>query len=159
MTEEDGSRSLYVWDSFLGLWHREDGLHATHFCAQGGELFAIDASSRNILGLLGTGEPEEPVRWEVRLADFGLEEPERKHISRLILRLQLEEGSSLECLARYDGGEEWHSLCRCFGTDLRSLRLPLRPRRCDRMSLRLRGTGPAKIYSITKVYEKGSECS
>jgi len=157
MAEETG-RSLYVWDSGLGTWHREDSLHCSHFCALDGELFAIDQSSRNILGLLGTGEPEEEVCWEAELAPFGLEEPEQKHIARLVLRLSMAAGSRLECLARYDEEDRWHTLCMVFGTELRSLRLPLRPRRCDHMTLRLRGTGPVKIYSIAKIYEKGSDC-
>lgn len=159
MRDADGTWELLVWDNSLGLWHREDSLHCSHFCALDGELYAIDGGSRNILGLLGTGEREEAVCWEARLGEFGLEGPEQKHISRIILRLSLEEGSRLACLARYDGEEDWHTLCMVFGTQLRSLRLPLRPRRCDHMTLRLRGEGPVKIYSITKVYEKGSDNS
>jgi len=158
MTEESGERALYVWDSVLNLWHREDSLDCSHFCQLDGELYAIDRSSRNILGLLGTGEQEQEVSWTAQLGPFGLEEPEQKHISRLVLRLTLDAGSRLECLARYDDEEQWQRLCMVFGTELRSLRLPLRPRRCDHMTLRLTGTGPVKIYSIAKIYEKGSDC-
>jgi len=157
MAEEEG-HSLYVFHSSLGLWHREDDLRCSHFCAQGGELYAIDQGSRNILGLLGTGEPEEEVTWEAELAPFGLEEPEHRHISRLVLGLTLEPGARLECLARYDGDERWERLAAVFGTDTGSLRLPLRPRRCDRMTLKFRGAGNARIYSIAKYYEKGSDC-
>ena len=77
----------------------------------------------------------------------------------LVLRLSMEKDARLECLARYDDEEVWHSLCMIFGTDLRSFRLPLRPRRCDHMRRRCRGTGPVKIYSVAQVYEKGSDCS
>ncbi|MBQ3487686.1 MAG: hypothetical protein IJA71_05290 [Clostridia bacterium] len=157
MAEEDG-HSLYVWDSGRNIWHREDGLRCSHFCAQGGELYAIDQGSRNILGLLGTGEAEKDVVWEGELAPFGLEEPERRHISRIVLGLSLEPGARLECLARYDGEDRWQTLAAVFGSEAGSLRLPLRPRRCDRMALKLRGTGNAEIFSITKYYEKGSDC-
>ena len=157
MAEEDG-HSLYVFHSGLGLWHREDSLRCSHFCHLNGELYAIDQGSRNILGLLGTGEKEEEVTWEAELAPFGLEDPGRRHISRMVLGVSLESGARLECLARYDEEEHWQSLAAVFGTEAGSLRLPLRPRRCDHMRLRFRGAGNAKIYSITKYYEKGSDC-
>ena len=157
MAEEDG-HSLYVWDSALGLWHREDGLRCSHFCALDGELYAIDQGTRNILGLLGTGEQEEAVAWEAELAPFGLEEPEHRHISRIVLGLSLEPGARLECLARYDGEDRWQTLAAVFGTEPGSLRLPLRPRRCDHLALKFRGTGSGKIFSIAKYYEKGSDC-
>ena len=157
MAEEDGC-SLYVWSADLGLWHREDSLRCSHFCALDGELYAIDQGSRNILGLLGTGEQEREVHWEAELAPFGPEEPERRHISRIVLGLTPEPGARVECLARYDGEDRWQSLGTVFGTERGSLRLPLRPRRCGRMVLKLRGTGDAGIFSVTKYFEKGSDC-
>lgn len=157
MAEEDG-HSLYVWCSDLGLWHREDSLRCSHFCALDGELYAIDQGSRNILGLLGTGEREAEVTWEAELAPFGLEAPERRHISRLVLGASLEPGSRLECLARYDGEDHWQTLAAVFGTESGSLRLPLRPRRCDHMVLKFRGTGNGNVFAVTKYYEKGSDC-
>ena len=156
--EEEGGWSLYVWDSSLGLWHREDSLQCSHICPQDGVLYAVDQGTRNILTLLGDENAREEVGWEAELAPFGLEDPEQKHIARLVLRLTLDAGSRLTCEARYDGQDRWETLCMVFGTELRSLRLPLRPRRCDHMTLRLRGTGPVKIYSIAKIYEKGSDC-
>lgn len=156
---EEGGYALYVWDASLRLWHREDSLRCSHLAAFNGEIYAVDRDSQNILGLLGTGEQEREVKWEAELAPFGLEDSRQKQISRLVLRLSMEKDARLECLARYDDEEVWHSLCMIFGTDLRSFRLPLRPRRCDHMRLRFRGTGPVKIYSVAQVYEKGSDCT
>lgn len=156
MAEEEG-HSLYVWDASLRLWHREDSLSCSHLVGFGGEIYAVDRSSQNILGLLGTGEQEQEVKWEAEFAPFGLEDVQHKHISRLVLRLSMEKGSRMECLARYDDEDTWHSLCMIFGTDLRSLRLPLRPRRCDHMVLKLRGAGNVKLYSVARIYEKGSD--
>jgi len=159
MMDEQGRFHLLVWDSARSLWHREDSLHCSAFCTLGRELFAIDAEGRNILGLLGTGEQEPVVKWMAETADLGLASPDQKYISRLTLRLTLEPDSRLECFAQYDGEQTWERLCVVFGTSLRSIRLPLRPRRCDHLRLRLEGTGPARLYSIAKTIEKGSDQS
>ena len=155
---EDSGHSQYVFHSGLGLWHREDSLRCSHFCHLNGELYAIDQGSHNILGLLGTGEQEAEVTWEAELAPFGLEDPQRRHISRMVLGASLEPGARLECLARYDEEDRWESLAAVFGTEAGKVRIPLRPRRCDHMRLKFRGAGNAKIYSIAKYFEKGSDC-
>ena len=38
-----------------------------------------------------------------------------------------------------------------------SISVPIRPRRCDHLRLRVVGEGEAKIYSIAKVVEEGSD--
>ena len=43
------------------------------------------------------------------------------------------------------------------GSSLRSFSMPIRPKRCDHLRLRIVGEGDAKIYSITKTVEKGSD--
>ena len=43
------------------------------------------------------------------------------------------------------------------GSSLRSFSVPIRPRRCDHLRLRVVGEGEAKIYSIAKVIEEGSD--
>ena len=98
------------------------------------------------------------VTWEAELAPFGLEDPQRRHISRMVLGASLEPGARLECLARYDEEDRWERLAAVFGTEAGSLRLPLRPRRCDHIRLKLRGAGNARVFSIAKYYEKGSDC-
>ena len=55
--------------------------------------------------------------------------------------------------------DEWVHVCTIFGTDLRSFSMPIRPRRCDYMKLKIVGEGMAKIYSITKTIEQGSDIS
>lgn len=104
-----------------------------------------------------TGTPEEAVSWMAATGDLGLELPEQKYITRLTLRLSLDPGATLEIYAQYDREEAWVKLGQVYGTDLRSFSLPVRPRRCDQLRLKLQGTGMCKLYSITKTLGKGSE--
>ena len=53
--------------------------------------------------------------------------------------------------------EEWRHLCSVSGIRMRSVDIPVRPMRCDHLRLRIEGSGEAKIYSITKTIEEGSD--
>lgn len=160
MCGPDGAWNVFVYDTAKEMWHREDALRAEAFCACKDELYCIDYDSKQIITMLGGGgEWEEKVDWMVQTGELGLSSPDMKYISRLVLRLCLSKGSSLTVYAQYDMEEDWHPLFTIHGTDLRSFSLPVRPRRCDFLRLRMEGRGEAKIYSITKTIEQGSDRS
>ena len=82
-----------------------------------------------------------------------------KYISRLTVRLSLEEEATADFYIQYDSIGHWDKLCTVEGTHLRSYAVPIRPRRCDHFRLRIQGQGDAKIYSMTKTIEQGSDYS
>ena len=43
------------------------------------------------------------------------------------------------------------------GVDLKSFAVPIKPKRCDHMRLKIVGEGEAKIFSICKTVEWGSD--
>lgn len=148
---------LFVYDTAKGLWHKEDGLQALDFCSFQGEMYCIDGKNRNIITLTGAGEAyEDSVSWMAQTGELVLSSPDMKYISRLTVRLSVEPGTVVEMFAQYDMSDEWIQLCHIRGTNLRSLDIPVRPRRCDHMKLKLTGRGGMKLYSITKTIEKGS---
>lgn len=157
MEDDTGKRQLFVYDIAKRMWHCENGILGV-LCSAGNSLYCVE--NGDIWDLTGnTGTPEDEVSWMAVTGDLGLELPEQKYISRLTLRLALEPGATLEIYAQYDREEAWVKLGQVYGTDLRSFSLPVRPRRCDQLRLKLQGTGMCKIYSITKTLEKGSELS
>lgn len=155
-----GVWQLFVYDTGKGMWHREDNLHSLSFCSYKGEMYCVDAEDRNIIALLGSGEPnEEKVSWEAQTGEIGINSPDMKYISRLTLRMSAEIGTRINIYAQYDMSEEWEHLCHIQSTSLRSFSVPVRARRCDFLRLLIKGEGNAKIYSITKTIEQGSELS
>lgn len=160
MEDSAGAWNLFVYDTAKGLWMKEDDLHASAFCACRGELYCMDANTGKILALLGSGEPEEEaVAWMAQTGELGLSSPDMKYVSRLTVRLSMEVGAKAQFSVQYDLSDQWEPVCRLTGTSLRSFSVPIRPRRCDHLRLRIEGTGMAKIYSITKTIEQGSEIS
>lgn len=151
---------LFVYDTAKRMWHKEDDLHAAAFCASKGELYCVDDDAKNIITLLGSGEKDtRPVQWMAETGNLGITTPDMKYLSRLTLRMALDKGSKLEIYAQYDLSDEWLHICTMFGTDLRSFTVPIRPRRTDHFKLRFVGEGEAKLYSITKTIEQGSDLS
>lgn len=160
MKDSLGAYHLFVYDVAKGMWHREDDLRVDAMCSCRGELYAIEHESKQIIALLGSGkEYETNVEWMVQTGEIGISSPDMKYISRMTVRLMLEPGSQAAFYAQYDLSNEWEPLFTLTGTSLRSFSVPIRPKRCDHMKLRIEGEGVGKIYSITKTIERGSELS
>ena len=152
-----GRENLFVYDTAQGLWHKESGLKARHLCPCREELYCATEDGK-ILTLLGSGEPwEQELHWMLETGILGGSLPEKKYLVKLNLRLVLEPGSHLKISAQYDSLGPWVDLGHLTATELRSFTVPVKPRRCDHLRLRLEGTGPGRILSITKTYTKGSD--
>lgn len=160
MRDSKDNWHLFVYDTTRGMWHREDDLRADCFCSCREELYAIDHKTRKIITMLGSGTQDRgKVKWMVQTGVIGTDMPDMKYVSRLLVRLSLEIGARVRLFAQYNSTGGWESLGTFTGTDLRSFSLPVRPRRCDHLRLRIEGEGDAKIYSITKTIDQGSDIS
>jgi hypothetical protein len=158
MSDADEQYHLFVYDTVKGMWHKEDDTQAVEFCNCRGDLYYIDYASKLIKTVGGTGVTETtPVRWEVTTGLIGTDSPDKKYISRMEVRLKLVVGTKVSFYAEYDSGGEWEHLFTMTGTNLRSFAVPIRPKRCDHMRLRIIGTGDAKVFSICKTIEQGSD--
>jgi urease beta subunit len=159
MKDPEGQYHLFVYDTAKRMWHREDDIRLDCLCSFQGELYAIDHKSRDIITLLGSGAKEEPVKWMVETGMIGMNQPDMKYISRLLMRMSLDMGSRVEVSIQYDSVGDWEQVCRMSVTSLRSFAIPVRLRRCDHFRIRIEGQGQGRIFSITKTIEQGSDVS
>ena len=158
MKDIAGTWNLFVYDTAKGMWHKEDDLKVDSFCSCRGELYAI--SGGKIITMLGSGdEGEHELEWMVETGKIGLSSPDMKYISRLTIRMSMDIDSEAILYVQYDYCDEWESMFALRSDNLRSFSVPVRPKRCDYMKIRIEGRGMAKIYSITKTIEQGSELS
>ena len=158
MKDVRGNYNLFIYDIAKGMWHKEDSIPVDCFCSCRGEMYAI--SEGKIITMLGSGTQEnDSVEWMVQTGEIGISSPDMKYISRITVRMSMDIGSEVRFSAQYDFADGWDEICVLNGTSLRSFSIPIRPRRCDHMKLRIEGVGNAKIYSITKTIEQGSELS
>jgi hypothetical protein len=151
-------RHLLVFDVRRGLWHREDRLDALGFAVWNGTLYALDRDGV-LWDMQGGGvEREHHVSWAAVSGEWGLDGANHKYPVRLSLRAALEAEGSLTVDVSYDEGKTWQRCGELRGTGLTEAHtLHIRPRRCPHLRLRLTGRGDCRLYSVSAVYEKGSD--
>ena len=156
MEDEGHNWSLFVYDTRKGLWHREDDTHAADFARVDDELYFLENGTlRTVYGSVGT--LEDSVQWmaETGIMTYGL--VGKKYVSRINLRMQLPQGSSVDFWVQYDSDGVWRHCGHIEGRGLRTFLLPIRPARCDHLKFRLTGKGEMKLFSLARVLEAGSD--
>ena len=156
MKDSEGVYHMFCYDTAKGMWFREDNTQADAFCSCDGEMYYIDHADGYIKTVSGGSES---VDWMAETGMIGITYPDQKYISRLLLRMALEIGATVTISAQYDSSGVWEQVGVINGASPRSFLVPIRPKRCDHMRLRLEGYGGAKVYSITKTIEQGSDVS
>ena len=151
-----GERNLFVLDLKRGIWIREDDLDVSDFARLGDELYCVAGGA--LLALMGTdGTPEPYVSWAAETGMLYYQYPDRKYVSRFNIRLWMEEGAEVDVYLMYDSNGEWVRQGRIKMKGTRTVTLPIRPRRCDHMQMRLVGKGDVKLYSIARILSIGSD--
>ena len=158
MSDASDGWHLFVYDTKKGMWHREDETRAVDFCNCRGDLYYIDHADNQIKTVRGTGVAEtKPIEWEAVTGFIGTDSPDKKYISRMDVRMSLVVGARASFFVEYDSSGEWEFLFAMDGIKLRSFAVPIRPQRCDHLRLKIIGSGEAKIFSICKTIEQGSD--
>ena len=80
-------------------------------------------------------------------------------LQRLELRLWPDSGAWVAAHVSYDEGRTWQyaGILRGGSRQVQAGLMAVRPVRCSQLRLRLSGHGGCRIYSISAVYEKGSD--
>lgn len=156
---EDGQWDLYVLSTERGIWHRQDDSRAIAFAALDGEIYMLQ--SKGLLWALnGTkGEKEqEDVTWWAETAVIGYEYPDHQYLSRFLLRMKLEEGAACTLSVQYDSDGVWHKKGAIQGTGrVKTYLLPIVPRRCEHMQVRIEGHGGMRLYGVARELAIGRE--
>ena len=175
MRDANEQYHLFVFDTSKRMWHREDNTKAEAFCTCRGNLYYIERykviedgetiergriktvrqPASDIEGVVD----ESSIKWRAVTGVIGTDAPDKKYISRLVVRMSLEVGAKALFYIDYDSVGAWEHLFTMSGTalTLRSFSVPIKPKRCDHMRIRIEGEGVAKIYSICKTIEQGSD--
>jgi hypothetical protein len=156
MKDSKGDTTLFVYDASKGMWHKEDDLQVTEFCSCRNELYYI--ANGKIGTMFGSGTTDTaPIPWMAESGVLTAGSPDKKYISKISVRMALDIGTRIYFYIQYDSMGEWEYVSTMTGSSLRTFTVPIKPKRCDHLRLRIVGEGNAKIYSIAKTIENGSD--
>ena len=148
---QTGNYDVLVFDTETGYWLQEDNTHMLDLCVYEGLLMYIDADSKKIMKI-GAGD-EQNIEWYAVFGEFDEVIEDKKVISKLKMRLTMTEGATINVYVKRDSGE-WE-LVNHFPHDTeRTVVVPIVPRRCDRYSVKLAGTGRCRIESMLRMYRQ-----
>lgn len=158
---------LFCLDVGKGLWMHEDGLHVEGFTQSGDELYAL--ADNGITAINGTvtepyGTPEEDFEWSCTTGLMAYEQGVSgrgaqgvRYASRYNIRVNMGLGAGFQMFIEYDSSGVWNYAGDFHLPTTGTVTIPVRPRRCDHMRLKLVGHGDVRIYSIARLLERGSD--
>ncbi|MDE6876028.1 MAG: hypothetical protein K2P87_16475 [Lachnospiraceae bacterium] len=164
MRDGHGKYSMFVYDAGKGLWSREDGTQALYFCRHKDDLYFIDSRDNRLKSVRGSvlydpslaGEEKE-LSWYVESGEIGFSMPDNKYVAKVNIRMALAYGAEVDFYLQYDSGGTWEHVWGMTGTGTRSFLVPVLPRRCDHFRYKIAGRGDAKIFSVARTVEEGSD--
>ena len=163
MCDENGKWGLYVYDTQRGVWHREDEVQAVGFAWQDDNLHMLTEDGKLLIVGSATNPAEdavweEDIAWSAEFGDFTEDNPNKKSMGKIQIRMELEEGASAQVWIMYDSEGKWMQVGKAIGeAGKRSYYLPIIPRRADHYRLKITGTGQCRIYSLARESYAGSE--
>lgn len=158
---------LYVYDALRQMWHVEDAAHAEYFApGAAGAVECLTATGALWTTDTGaTGTAEAAVSWVAEFGDYYMyinsgrsakSSPNKKHITKVLIRLELPTNSTAAVYIRYDSAGDWANVASLTADAKKSHYLPVVPRRCDHFRLKLTGSGPCIVHSLTTETSEGS---
>lgn len=158
MVDENDKYHLFVYDIVTNLWAREDDIEVDQFCRVRNDL-AI--ASGNVLYSVFHKEwqpqLESPLDWMVESGNIGYEVAEKKYVSKLNIRMQLETESYVALYLNYDSSDKWEFQWDMSGKGTKTFTIPVRPHRCDHFRYMLKGHGDCKVFGIFRSITEGSD--
>lgn len=154
---------IYVYDTKRGMWCVEDACGAVDFATADGKLYIAggrgDTNGKYPICVSAPGmAAEADMPWSFTTPRIGYGLPNRKYVSRVLIRLEIG-GAALPTVELSRDGGAWEALpCAArVGTDgarTGSITIPIRPRRCESFRIRVSGVGAYKLTGITKYMEE-----
>lgn len=154
---------IYVYDTKRGMWCAEDTCGAVDFATADGKLYIAggceDSDGKYPIFAAAPGTAAEAdMPWSFTTPRIGYGLPNRKYVSRVLIRLEIGDAALPTVELSRDGGAwELLSCAARVGTDgarTGSITIPIRPRRCESFRIRVSGVGAYKLTGITKYMEE-----
>lgn len=161
MKDAENNGVMFVFDTKRRIWMKEDDTFAEYFAGAGKLLYFL--AGNEIWSVTGeaedeikdNAETEDVIEWMAESGDIGLESPDSKYISKIQLRIELAAGAWMRAEMKTNIEREWKEIYRESATSRKSFTVPVVPRRCDAVKIRLKGRGDFRLWSLAWLNENG----
>ena len=153
MKRTDGTRELFCLDTDNGVLHKEDDMTAAAFCKMGEDLYAMLEGGNAVRANADEGSCKNSM---IEFGDIMEGTMDRKGVSRLQMRVVLEENAELQISIQYDSEGVWRDVKRLTATKKKSFSFPVLVRRCDHYRIRVEGKGYWELHSMAREFYVGS---
>ena len=167
MEDSNGEYHMFVYDTKMGTWCKEDNVKADFFINVYNDLLYISnekihsVTTEKVINVLDPEKDayavEDDVPWMCETGNMGYSYPNNKYVSRIQVRMQMDAGAKAAIYVQYDSDGVWIKKGDMQSKGIRTFLIPIVPRRCDHMKIKFEGTGDVKIYSIAKMLEEGGD--
>lgn len=155
MKDQDGGYHLFVYNTETGFWYREDDCYFLAAYRAGERLYLLPRLGTPLLCVDGSSGSRN-VDWWAETGDLLPRMALRRYVTRMQVTAQLDPGAELRVYLSYDGGP-WLRKGELRGNRLKSVTFPVLARRCERLRLRLEGTGGMELHSLSWLTQAGSD--
>lgn len=153
MLDKEGVSHLFAYDQELQTWHKEDNLNVRDFEWHDGRLCYVDHGDK--IMCMDVGDFDSELEWMAEFGPFDEYIEEQKIYSVLKFRYKLDEGATLKIEIATDEGE-YETMEEVATSDEQTGYSEITPRRCDRFSIRMSGTGRCIVKTLTREFRQGS---
>lgn len=160
---EDNTHEILVLDVQKAMWHREDDVRFRDCCTMDGSLYFIsdvatdsfEANKVYIINPETATETYEGMHWMATFGPFDEYLENRKIYSKLSLRFKANGTSTANVYIALNEGE-WELVKAFTNIATEGEFIPIVPRRCDRYSIKIEGTGNCEIKTLTRRVRRGT---
>lgn len=161
--------NMFIYDIERGFWEKNTMPFFNAVISDISNVYAVDcagslyafSSRENPEQLAGSLDgdyfKEDDFDWFAESGVIGYSMPDCKYVGKMLIRVSLTLKSRMDIYIQYDSSGDWEHLYTIRNVGTKSFTLPVIPRRCDHFKIKLSGHGDAKIYSVTKQTEQGSD--
>ena len=152
-----GGKAVYVFDTRVRAWLKEEKLEAAGFTDIGRDLYVLTEDGIFLLDSeKQMGDAEADFDSFTEFAPIYDGHLTKKGLSKLHISLEASEGAKVSVYISYDGGD-WIKAKEISSAKRQNYNIPLTVRRCGYYRIRIEGKGNYIIYAIGKVRYFGSD--
>lgn len=145
------NHSLFAYDTWFDMWHREDDLQVINFVQYDNGLYALTAEG----DIIKFNSGEEIIDWSFETIMFDEGTSKKKKYAKLRIRFDLDKGSRIKIYVRYNERESYRIVKSYSCDEYTNAIIPIKLQPCDRFQIKVDGKGKSEIHGIERYFSLG----